>query len=98
MSENTNKTEAAVVTEVKKENKIVAFWKKHHEAIITGLACTAIAGTVGYVVCAAVHHEPSPKIEALDDSLELLCDPNVSEALAEAVPTPEIDAIQNPEV
>lgn len=91
-----NKTVEAV--EVKKENKFVAWFKRHQEAIITGIACTAIAGTVGYVVCAAVHHEPNPTVEALDDTLENLLTAENSETISEAIPTPEVDALQDPTV
>lgn len=95
MSEN--KTEVKVV-EAKKENKFVAWFKRHQEAIWTGVACTAIAGTVGYVVCSAVHHEPNPTVEALDDKLEDLLTAENSEMISEAVPTPELDALQDPTV
>ena len=65
-----NKTVEAV--EVKKENKFVSWFKRHHEAIITGVIVAGAAGTLGYAVCAAVHHEPNTTVEAIDDTLENL--------------------------
>lgn len=84
--------------EAKKENKVFSWFKKHHEAIFTGLACTAIAGTVGYVVCAAVHHEPNTTVEMIDEGLENLLTAENSETISEAIPTPEVDALQDPTV
>lgn len=95
MSEN--KTEVKVV-EAKKANKFVSWFKRHQEAIWTGVACAAFAGTVGYVVCSAVHHEPNQTVEALDDKLEDLLTAENSEMISDAVPTPELDALQDPTV
>ena len=54
--------------------------------------------TVGYVVCSAVHHEPNPTVETLDDTLENLLTAENSEIISEAIPTPEVDALQDPTV
>lgn len=98
MAENKNETTVVTAVEVKKENKIISWFKNHKEAIITGVACTAIAGTVGYVVCAAVHHEPNTTVEAIDDTLENLLTAENSETISEAIPTPEVDTLQDPTV
>ena len=98
MAENKNETTVVTAVEAKKENKFVAWFKRHQEAIITGVACTAIAGTVGYVVCAAVHHEPNQTVEAIDNGLENLLTAENSETISEAIPTPEVDALQDPTV
>lgn len=95
MAENKNDVK---VVEAKKGNGFVAWFNRHKEAIITGIACTAIAGTVGYVVCSAVHHEPNPTVETLDDTLENLLTAENSEIISEAIPTPEVDALQDPTV
>lgn len=95
MSEN--KTEVKVV-EAKKENAVVAWYNRHKEAFWTGIACAGVAGALGYVICSAVHHEPNPTVEALDDKLEDLLTAENSEMISEAVPTPELDALQDPTV
>lgn len=84
----------------KKPNKFIGFIKDHIETIITGVTCAAAFGTLGYIACMAVHHEPKAPIE---ESVENLLTPEVSTTVADAVPVPEnptqeLDNMMNPNV
>jgi hypothetical protein len=92
--------------ETKKENGLVAFYKKHQKGIKLGLTiagCVTAGFGAGYLVCSAVHHEPNDTVEKIDNAIDNLCTPENVEQIEQVVNTPEIeqvelDIVQNPEV